>query len=141
MASRTKHGAYLNGKEVPEHYVWRTLVRRDKGRSGKYYTNVQVCDRWRDYSNFIADMGPRPSPKHEIDRINPWGDYEPSNCRWVTRSVNQKNKRSTKFYTENGATGTLYEWAATLGISPQLAIWRWKQWGTFVKGRTWVGNP
>jgi len=60
---------------------------------------ITVCDRWLDFSNFYADMGDRPDGT-EIDRINNNGNYEPSNCRWVTRTENSRNKRSTKLTIE-----------------------------------------
>lgn len=55
---------------------------------------ITVCERWRDsFENFLADMGRRPSPNHSIDRYpNPDGNYEPSNCRWATRSQQEQNK-------------------------------------------------
>ncbi len=56
---------------------------------------ITVCDQWRaSFANFLADMGPRPSPKHSIDRINNDGNYEPDNCRWATASQQVSNRRS-----------------------------------------------
>jgi len=55
---------------------------------------IIVCDRWRkDFAAFYADMGPIPSEKHTIDRINPFWHYEPGNCRWATQKEQQNNKR------------------------------------------------
>lgn len=134
-AARLKHCAYVGGKERPEHYVWRTmLVRcRDKHRG---YENVTVCKAWHEYVNFIADMGSRPTPQHQLERIDNCGHYEPGNCKWATRSEQQKNKSSTRRWVSGSVVGTLFEWAAMLGISPQLAHYRMKKNGTFVKGRT-----
>jgi hypothetical protein len=53
---------------------------------------IRVCERWRNFAEFRADMGPRPSLEHQLDRINGDGNYEPGNCRWVTRSEQQRNR-------------------------------------------------
>jgi hypothetical protein len=139
MASRPRktHGEYVGGKESAEHYVWRTMLRRHHGRGAQYYTEVTVCERWHVFENFLVDMGRRPSDDHSIDRIDVKGDYEPGNCRWATRSEQQKNKRTTRKWEQDGKIGTLYEWAEWLGVSPQLALYRINQWGTFEKGKEW----
>jgi hypothetical protein len=142
MAGRTKHGGFLGGKERPEHYVWRAMLARcysPKSSGFKYYgaRGIKVCKRWHNYAAFIADIGERPSPQHSLERKNTDGDYKPSNCYWATRSVQQKNKTSTKWYSNGTFTGTLVECAEYLGISKELAHWRWKTHSTFMKGQTW----
>ena len=146
MAARVKHGAYMGGVESPEHYIWRTMVARCTRPSAKGYAHyggrgIQVCDRWSDFQNFWGDMGPRPSKKHSLDRTNNDGPYSPDNCRWATFDVQQKNKRTTTYYTNGEFIGTPAECAAHIGISRALASYRMRAWGTYEKGVAWCLLP
>jgi hypothetical protein len=92
---------------------------RTSGRDYQYYAGkgITVCDRWRDsFDNFLADMGPRPSPKHSIDRIDNDGNYEPSNCRWATWSEQNNNRRSNRILAFDGQAKTITQWAEFSGI-------------------------
>lgn len=146
LAARTTHGGFVGGKERPEHYIWRSMIARctnPKSASYAYYgaRGIKVCKRWEQYEQFFTDMGVRPSPSHSLERIDTDRDYHPDNCRWATRSEQQKNKRTTRWYTNGEFTGTLVECAAKLGISKELAHWRWKQHATFKKGELWQELP
>lgn len=61
-------------------------------------------------------MGPKPSPRHEIDRIDNDKGYSPDNCRWVLRSENCRNRRSNVWLEFRGERKTLIEWCAILGL-------------------------
>ena len=142
MATRTIHGGYSGGKETAEHYIWRSMLARCNNPNDSSYPyyggrGINVCDKWRDYAAFLADMGKRPTTTHSLDRIDVDGDYSPGNCRWATRSEQQKNKTGTRRYTNGVFTGTLVECATLLGISKESAHWRWKNWKTFTKGEVW----
>lgn len=55
-----------------------------------------MCERWlgeHGFENFLADMGDRPSPQHSLDRVDPNGNYEPSNCRWATAAEQCETRR------------------------------------------------
>lgn len=82
-----------------------------------YYGRVKVCDEWlQDNSNFIV-WGLKNGYKEGLylDRIDPFGDYEPANCRWVNKLISQKNKRNVNFLTYKNITLSHEEWCNALG--------------------------
>lgn len=107
---------------TPEYRVWQTMRLRCNNPSNKAYPRyggrgITVCERWQNsVEAFIEDMGPKPSPKHEIDRIDNDGPYCPENCRWVLRRTNSRNRRSNRRISHQGETLTLVEWAERTGI-------------------------
>jgi hypothetical protein len=78
---------------------------------------IKVCERWeRSFEDFYADMGPRPSSAHSIDRIDNDKGYEPGNIRWATQIEQCNNRRSSRVITWNGETRTLAEWGRVTGL-------------------------
>lgn len=81
---------------------WYNMLSRCENPADKEYHNyggrgIRVCERWHDLDAYIADiaeLGPRPSPAHTIDRIRNDGDYEQGNVRWATGTVQRYNSRS-----------------------------------------------
>lgn len=101
-----KHGHSIgtrgNRTTSPEYNTWASMVQRCTNPSFKDYRyyggrGITVCQRWKDFRNFLADMGPRPKGK-TIDRYpNRDGNYEPGNCRWATQKEQTEHfKRSAK---------------------------------------------
>jgi hypothetical protein len=117
------HGHTRGRKRSPEYRTWRNMLKRchnqnstDYGRYGG--RGISVCDRWHNFEAFLADMGLKPSPKHEIDRISNDGLYEPDNCRWATRKEQHNNKRNNRLLTIGGRILTITAWAREANISP-----------------------
>ncbi len=116
-----KHGCSNGGAE---YRIWKHIKDRCCNPNDGAYKNyggrgIQVCDRWlRSFENFIADMGPRPSRCHSIERKDNNKGYEPSNCCWATRAQQSRNKRNNRWFTHDGQTMTLSEWARHLQMSP-----------------------
>jgi hypothetical protein len=118
-------------KQVPEYNVWRGLKRR--GKPGKVvgvnecYAHVTVCKRWDEsFQAFYEDMGPRPSARHQVDRISNKRGYSPENCRWSTIVENSRNKSDNRPICWNGEVKLLCEWEEEL--MPKLGIKRGALW-------------
>ena len=80
---------------------------------------IKVCSRWDVFENFLEDMGERPGPYYSIERINSAGDYCPDNCKWATRTEQNRNRSMCIFITINNKCQTVKEWAIELGIKRQ----------------------
>ena len=86
---------------MPEYGPWREMRKRCLNPQAYRYPNyggrgIRICERWDSFANFLADMGPRPSLRHSIERVDNDGNYEPSNCVWADQRTQCRNKRSTK---------------------------------------------
>jgi hypothetical protein len=85
---------------------------------------IAVCERWASsFPAFYEDMGPRPSPKHSIDRIDPNGNYEPGNCRWALPGQQNSNRSSVRIVEYQGRRDTIAGWSRQTGI-PYLRLRR-----------------
>ena len=113
-----KHGGFLRRKATPEYASWQAMRNRCSNLAFKNYAGrgIKVCERWNDFSCFRDDMGPRPHGA-QLDRIDPNGNYEPSNCRWVTQADNLRNRRNCRYVSLNGKKMTLAEAIREIGAN------------------------
>lgn len=113
----TKHGM----TESPEHHVWATMIQRCTNPNHGAYPHyggrgINICQAWLRFEQFLADMGPRPSMGHSLERKNNDGNYEPGNCKWATRKEQCRNRRSNRVIEYQGESKTLAEWAELYGL-------------------------
>lgn len=130
-ANRT-HGATLNGKKTPTYESWRAMkMRCDMPTNVAYHRyggrGIKICERWRDFANFVADMGERPEGA-TLDRIDFDGHYEPGNCQWATMAEQGNNKSCNYVFQTPDGPMTTTELADRFGIRRQN-VTRWARWG------------
>jgi hypothetical protein len=104
--------------------IWANMLSRCKNPNVPHYERyggrgIKVCERWLIFTNFLADMGERPSRKHSIDRIDNDRGYEPSNVRWATvneQAANRRKRRSFLMITIGSDTLSISDWSHKSGI-------------------------
>jgi hypothetical protein len=110
-------------RRSPEYTSWVGMRFRcgnpnDPGFQNYGGRGISVCERWlSSFEAFYEDMGPRPSDKYSIDRINNDGNYEPGNCRWATDLEQVRNTRSNVAATIHGERVLLTDAARRLGMT------------------------
>lgn len=92
-----RHGHSPQQGASATYFSWQAMLSRcgnPQNQAFKYYggRGVTVCDRWRDFNHFLEDMGERPAGL-TLDRIDPYGNYEPANCRWADAQLQSENTR------------------------------------------------
>ena len=103
--------------------VWRNMKHRCENTNDEHFDyyggrGIKVCDEWQDFSvfyNWCVKSGYKVGLT--IDRKDPNGNYEPSNCRWITLKEQQRNKRSNVYISCHGETKTISEWSRKIGVS------------------------
>lgn len=78
---------------------WLFMMRRCVDPGDRHFPmyggrGVLVCERWSDFREFLLDMGERPH-KYTLERRDVNGNYEPSNCRWIPKGEQSRNRRNT----------------------------------------------
>lgn len=134
-----KHG--LSGSYIEQTRM--NMVRRCYDTNDSRYEHyggrgIRVCEWLRNSTpNLLQLLGPRPTPKHSINRIDNNGHYScgrcsecfkcawPMNVEWATSKQQARNKTTSRLITIDGITKTAVEWQEELGISRPAFEWRY----------------
>ena len=118
---RVRHGHNRRGKRTKTYRAWvnmRSRCENPKVRCFQDYggRGIKYCERWRDFSNFLSDMG-KCSPKKTLERRDNNGNYEPGNCYWATPFEQANNKRSNRLVNFRGKQMSVAQLAVVAGLS------------------------
>lgn len=133
LERNTTHGL----SHTKEYHIYLGMLRRcaGDGEHAHYYTErgITVCDVWTSgdghlsgFECFLLDMGPRPSDRHSIDRIDNDGNYEPGNCQWALPLAQSRNRRGRRMVTYDGRQMCLSEAAEAAGVPYKIVLGRLK---------------
>lgn len=120
-----RHGHTINGKRSSTYVIWTDMIQRCDNKACEGYKDygargITVCESWHKFENFLSDMGVRPNGL-TLDRIDNNGNYEKSNCRWVSYTRQANNRRNTSFIEYGGVRMSAADWSRKLGI-PRVTI-------------------
>jgi len=128
---------------LSEYMAWRNMIYRCENPNCPGYESyggrgIKVCPEWHNFAQFLMDMGMKPGPDYELERIDNDGNYEPGNCRWVRKKTNMRNTRSTKL---NMSKARKIRMLAAQGMShsaiaKKFNIYRSNVWA-IVNNKTW----
>lgn len=105
------HGHSAHGVATGTYTSWKAMIQRCCNPRSKHFTRygacgITVCKRWREFENFLKDMGAKPSGL-TIERMNNALGYRPGNCRWATRAEQVFNRHNTQLIEYRGTSGRL----------------------------------
>ena len=135
-----KHGGACHGGSKEKlYFTWLNIKKRCENQCDHNYKNyggrgITLCKEWHDYSVFrewAMNSGYNPAKSGNectIDRIDVNGNYEPQNCRWVNRKVQNNNRRNNRYIEFNGQKLTLSQWAEKLNVNYDTLKYRVDNW-------------
>jgi hypothetical protein len=126
-------GAKHHGhSKTPLYKLWQNVVDRCENPNNPHFHNyggrgIRLHPEWRaSFLAFKEGVGPRPSPRHTLEREDNNGHYEPGNVCWATRKEQAQNMRKNHFLTVNDRTLTIAAWAEEMGLAPSAIHYRLK---------------
>lgn len=112
----------MTDRERAVFFVWKSMRQRCKCPTDHAWPRyggrgIMVCERWdKSFMDFVEDMGIPEASGLDLDRENNDGNYEKSNCRWVTHQVNLNNYSRNRRVKIGGKERTSAEWCTLAGI-------------------------
>jgi len=115
-----KHGHTKKNYATSTYYIWAEMIQRCFTPTHKRFNDyggrgITVCNRWRDFQNFLSDMGEKPESK-SLDRMDNNGNYEPGNCRWATKDEQINNTRQNVYIDIGEIRITMKQFSRAYGI-------------------------
>lgn len=122
---RSENASFKN----PAYRVWQQMRSRCSNPRATGFDKyggrgIAVCVEWGSFERFLADMGPRPSRDHTLDRIDNNEGYSKENCRWATRNEQANNTRRNHFIEFDGQALTVAQWAERVGVKQNTLLYR-----------------
>jgi hypothetical protein len=114
--------------KTPTYRSWQEMHARCTDLTAISFPNygargIKVCARWNSFENFLNDLGTRPVG-HSLERNDNFKNYTPKNCRWATRTEQNRNKRSNRVLLYKGELCCLSEWCERLAIPYSRTYYR-----------------
>lgn len=120
----------------PEYKVWMGMWRRCRNPNEKAFSKYEKFappESWKDFEVFYADLGPRPSRAHSLDRIDNSKPYGPGNCRWATATEQSRNRKNNIHVILGDRVVCLKEACDASGIAYKLVHGRFRKHGDMLR--------
>lgn len=114
-ATSTVHGQYSTSEYRAWANMWGRCICTHNTQYHRYKDRTPP-EEWKDFTVFFAHVGPKPSPKHSLDRIDNDKPYGPGNVRWATANEQQNNTSKNRWVTYQDKTQTLEQWCRETGL-------------------------
>lgn len=127
--TRHGHAARRSGTYLSWQNMWARCT-NPKCPTFSYYggRGISICERWKAFPTFLADMGERPA-KSTLERLDNAKGYSPENCAWKSHTAQSRNKRDNRIVTIHGITGCVMALCERFGTDPNRVYSRlWRGW-------------
>ena len=123
-----KHGHTSRTHRPAVYMVWSAMLARCSNQNHPSYKDyggrgISVCDRWKSFEAFMADMG-HPAAGETLERIDNNGNYESSNCQWTSRKAQARNRRSNHIVVLCGEPMTLADAVDRSNVKYNTVLYR-----------------